>query len=421
MLHKSEFIKNIITLFSWSTIAQVIAFAAEPILSRLYDPEEFGILALYVSIASIFAIISTGRYELAVMLPKKDRESVNIIGISLIITLITTILTFVLILSFNKHICNWVNNQNILPYLYFVPLTVLLTGIYQTFNYWATRKKAFTHVALSRISQSSSNAIIAIILGIQKLSSTGLVIAYLTGQVFMNIPVLFRFIKYDKKLIKHISKQKMRKMGKTYSDFPKINTLHAFSDMLQFSFVIFLISYFFNEATLGYYSKTFRILTLPASFIGSAVSQVFYQKASNVYNQNGDLKDLVKKTMFGLSLLAFPIFAAIFLWGDDIFAFVLGDIWRTSGEFAQILSIWMYFKFIVSPVSNIPIILNKQKKMFYISMIGNAIIVISIIFGGFMQNIIAGFYLLVSTQIVYFFFFILWIIRISDIKKHPTV
>jgi O-antigen/teichoic acid export membrane protein len=158
-------------------------------------------------------------------------------------------------------------------------------------------------------------------------------------------------------------------------------------------------------------------LALPAALIGSAVSQVFYQKASAIYNEKGDLKSLVKNTMFGLSLLAFPIFAVIFIWGDAIFAFVLSDLWRTSGEYAQILSIWMFMKFIVSPVSNIPMILNRQKKMFYLSLLGNSIVVLAIVIGGVYQNILIGFYILVPSQIIYYFFFIRWIIRITSSHK----
>ena len=74
----SEYIRNTLTLVSGNTLAQLIPLLAEPVLTRLFPPEDFGLLALFISISSLFAIVATGRYELAVMLPSKDEDAVNL-------------------------------------------------------------------------------------------------------------------------------------------------------------------------------------------------------------------------------------------------------------------------------------------------------------------------------------------------------
>lgn len=91
---KSDFSRNVITLM---TIAQSIPIATSPILTRIYTPEDF---ALFIAITSILATIANGRYELAIMLPKKD--AINIFALGFIITCIMTIITFAVILIFNK-------------------------------------------------------------------------------------------------------------------------------------------------------------------------------------------------------------------------------------------------------------------------------------------------------------------------------
>ena len=83
---KSEFSKNVLTLMTGTTIAQAIPIAISPILTRIYTPEDFGVLALFVAITSIFGSIANGRYELAIMLPKKDENAINIFALGLIIT-----------------------------------------------------------------------------------------------------------------------------------------------------------------------------------------------------------------------------------------------------------------------------------------------------------------------------------------------
>jgi O-antigen/teichoic acid export membrane protein len=83
---KSEFAKNVLTLMTGTTIAQAIPIAISPILTRIYTPEDFGVFALYMSLASIISVVATGRYELAIMLPKKDDDAINIVALSTLIS-----------------------------------------------------------------------------------------------------------------------------------------------------------------------------------------------------------------------------------------------------------------------------------------------------------------------------------------------
>jgi len=69
---KSDFSKNVLVLMTGTTIAQAIPIAISPILTRLYSPEDFGVFALFVAITSVFGSVANGRYDLAIMLPKKD-------------------------------------------------------------------------------------------------------------------------------------------------------------------------------------------------------------------------------------------------------------------------------------------------------------------------------------------------------------
>ena len=139
---KSEFTRNVLTLMTGTTIAQAIPIAISPILTRIYTPEDFGIFALYISIASILSLIATGRYELAIMLPTKDKDAVNIVALSLFISFFVSFIALLIVSIFNTQITSLLGNPDISSWLYFIPLTVLFTGIYQSFNYWSNRKKS---------------------------------------------------------------------------------------------------------------------------------------------------------------------------------------------------------------------------------------------------------------------------------------
>ena len=104
--------------------------------------------------------------------------------------------------------------------------------------------------------------------------------------------------------------------------------------------------------------------------------------------------------------------------GKYIFGFVFGDNWATAGLYAQILAPWMYSKFILSPISVVPIIVNKIKVFFVYSLILNLIIPACFYFmGNLYQNF--EFILFVTSSIVFIYGFvlILWIRRITMKKS----
>ena len=83
---KSDFKKNVLTLMAGTTIAQAIPIAISPILTRLYSPEEFGLFALFLAIVSIFGVVATMRYEMAIVQPEKSEDAINLVFLSAIIS-----------------------------------------------------------------------------------------------------------------------------------------------------------------------------------------------------------------------------------------------------------------------------------------------------------------------------------------------
>src|SRR5699024_4937358 len=106
-----------------------------------YSPDDFGALALFVAISTILASIANGRYELAILLPKTDKEALSIMTLSLVISTLLSIFLFISIIIFHNPIVSIVNNRELSKWLYFIPIVVFLAGLYNSLNYYNTRKK----------------------------------------------------------------------------------------------------------------------------------------------------------------------------------------------------------------------------------------------------------------------------------------
>lgn len=87
-----------------TTVAQAIPIAITPILTRIYTPEDFGIFAIFIALVTIFGSISSARYELAVMLPKKDEDAINILALGFIIIILISLVLLLITIFFNDYL-----------------------------------------------------------------------------------------------------------------------------------------------------------------------------------------------------------------------------------------------------------------------------------------------------------------------------
>lgn len=416
LFHKylhSDFAKNTFTVFSGNVIAQVIPFLCEPVLTRIYSPEDFAVLAVYLSVANLFSIIATARYEMAIMLPKEDRKAINVLALSLIISLIVSILSFLVVWIFNTNICKILNNEEVSTYLYLVPLSVLSVSWFQVFNYWNSRKKRFRNVAVAKSVESI--ALVSGNIGLAFFKAWGLILGQIFGYISGAAVLCFAFLRRDKNHLSMISKQDMKEMAVKYQDFPKVNSIHAFGDVLKQSGEIFLLSYFYLKEQVGLYSRTLRLLFAPTAMIGTAVSQVFYQKASETFHHTGNIRKLSCKVLISLACVSLPFYAVVFLWGEDLFGWFLGENYRIAGVYGKYLTPYLFFRFITSSVSQIPLIVNKQKKSLLISWLGHSIYLSAIILGGITGDILLGFTYLSIFSSCYYLGVIVWFLKISKL------
>jgi len=342
-----------------TTIAQAIPIAISPILTRIYTPKDFGMFALYMSVASIISVVATGRYELAIMLPKKDEDAINIVALSIIISFFVSFIALLIVFFFNAQITTLLGNPQISSWLYFIPITVLLTGIYQSFNYWSNRNKQYKRLATSRVIQSGTTASSNLGMGFGGFGSSGLILGGVLGQGVATAVLGKMVWGEDKYRLKEVKRLKLFALIKRYKKLPIFNLPNALIDGVRLSGISILIAKFFTISTLGQFSLAWKMLQTPISLISSSLSQVFFQKISTAKKNN--LDSIVKKFIIKSIIIALPIFMIIYFYAVDIFILVFGENWRLAGDIASILSPWLFLSFIVSPLSQIFIILNKQE------------------------------------------------------------
>ena len=361
-LKASSFLTNIITLMTGTVIAQAIPIAISPLLTRIYSPEDFGTLAIFISISSIVAVVITARYELAIMLPKDDEEALNIMGLSFLITLlISTVLTIVVMIYGGK-ISSLLGDEDFYIWLYFIPIYTFLMGIFQIFNYWSNRKLKYKRLSKNKITRSFTTGGTNLGIGLVYPGPLGLVVGNIIAQFIATFQLVFRSLKNDKINLKTISYSGIKHSAEKYIRFPKYSIWSALLNTGSLQLPIFFLSFYFPGSIVGYYSLSQRILNMPMALLGSSVAQVYYQSASKLSSENKSLlKSTTLKLYKNMLIIGMIPTSLIIAFGDYIFGFVFGTEWIFAGDYARVISPWILLVFISSPLALLYTVLNKEK------------------------------------------------------------
>jgi O-antigen/teichoic acid export membrane protein len=362
------FLKNTLTLFSGSAIAQIIGIAFLPVLTRLFTPEEFGVFYVFVTTATILSIISTGSYETSLMLPESDKDARQLLTFSIMLSIGVTILYLLICLFLQQ----WGNvlfqTERSRLILWLIPVYSLLVGLTRIFQNWSIRSKRYNWVSTSNIIRSGSLSGMQSGFGLIQSGSFGLVAGSCLSLVF---PLWFLVKKNrnrEEKTTSSTLKQAIIR-GKEYISFPRHLMPTDLLTEVSIQSPIYVLRILFTNAIVAIYTLPQKILNQPARFIGQAVSEVYYRQASELNSQNKDLAELSFSVFKNLFILGIVPFVVTIFWGREIFSFVFSSEWEASGRIAAILSPWLLFEFAASPVSNILIIRKKLKYLFSINLL----------------------------------------------------
>lgn len=351
--------KNIATLITGNSVAQLVNLAGIPILSRIYDPVTVGLLAIYISVAAIFSVISAGRYELAIVLPEDRHEAVKIKALSQWIVISISIAAFIFLLILMDPISSLMGLEEYRRWLPAISLLIFLSGFNSILNYWYTRQKDFKIQSINKVILSSCVLGLQICLGL--FVSSGFP-SLLTG-VLLGQTIALMFLVSQQKL--DLSQQQLqvsevKKLLRKYKKMPLVNGPNALVDSMRVNGLNFLIASI-STSSLGQFNMALRGVQAPVGLIAQALSQVFLQKMAS--EKKGHLYPTVVAIIRRGLLLASVPFSILFIISPQLFPILLGPGWELSGYFAQALIPWLFLNVVTSPLASLFLVTQTQGRL----------------------------------------------------------
>lgn len=367
------FIWQVTTLLKGTVGARLIAIVGAPLLTRIYDPESFAVLALFTSLVMMAIPLASLRYEMAIVIAPDDQQARSLIALCLRISSVISISLILLAIWKGKWLAVYLGVPELSPWLYLVGLNVFVNVYFAALSQWCIRKEYYRLVAASGIVVAMATLVFSIGLGVL-FGINGLV----GGVIIGNLSALLYLV--------YMLPNEEWKVGvypadgfytlKRYKKFPLFNMPNALLDGVRQGSINGMIGKFFGSTNLGLFSYAWRIVWLPLSLIGGSISQVFFQRMARRQERGEPVLGTIWALVWRLAAITAPFFFLIHQYAPELFRFIFGPEWEAAGHMAKKLIPWLYLNLLTSPLSTIFVVWERQEYLLGLSAIylGTAIV-----------------------------------------------
>jgi O-antigen/teichoic acid export membrane protein len=373
--------RSVSILAGGTVVAQAIAFAVSPILTRLYRVEDFGYLQVFNSIVGVLLIVVAGRYEMAIPLPEDDETAVNLLGFAVCMVAAVSSLVGLLLLVAVR--IAWIDTHSgrLLPYLWLIPVCLAGAGYYQVFSFWSLRGKRFALIAQTRVVQVASRFLLQLGAALLKFGLPGLLVGETIARANGTGSFVQGFWKENRELIAKLKWQKMVTAAKRYMHFPFVLSASGLLNAATLAFPGLFLVGFFGPTVTGWFALVDRVLGIPSVLIGQSLQQVYVSEgAPLIHSDPIGLKHLFIKMIRKIYFIPFLTCTFFILFGPAVFALIFGEKWREAGEYARILAFVDIAGLLVAPIDMTLTMLEMQNWRFCWDC-GRFVLLVGVMFG----------------------------------------
>jgi O-antigen/teichoic acid export membrane protein len=369
---KDGFMRSAAVLMSGTIGAHALSAALLPVLSRLYSPEEFGLLAVLTAVVSTVAVAAAFRFDVAIALPEDSADASGLLVLGVICATGVAILMAVVVLLAPDILVRVIGQPGLASYLWMIPLCTFSVAVVSALQNWYVRGRHFKQLSAVRFVQSGSAGGVQVGGHAAGFGAVGLLLGYLATSataVMLLAPRAILAVRENRRVLEF---ERLRALAHTYRRFPQYSTWEALANVGATQIPIVLVAAFAASSEAGFIVWAMYVLQAPLSILGSAVAQVFLSEAAE-HDRRGDLRVFTLKVISGMIKAGLGPLLAIGIVAPATFGLIFGDGWQRAGALVSWMVPWFILQFIVSPVSMALHVRNRQRTALVLQVLGFAV------------------------------------------------
>ena len=367
-LLRSAGVRNFAKLLSANVVAQVIGLVVYPVLTRMYAPDDFGLLNLFLSISGVLVILATAEYQYAIVLPKEDEKAHGVLQTGGLIALCVTGIVL-LSVPFSHPIASIFKTPSLAKWYWLMPVYVLASACWILLNYYYTRHKQFGRISCYQISQSVLNAGAKVGCGYAGFLHGGLICSTVLAPVVAVLISIARSWRKGLREVLHVDKNVCKEVAKEYGNFPKYSLPRALVNNLSGSLPALLLTPFFGLTNLGFWGMAITLAFRPINMISQSLYQVLFQHVAAKVNRRETIRPMLRRFVLCGTCIASLCFVGLYVILPELTQWLLGAEWNITGHYIRVMLPWLLVNILSATTSFLIDIFQKQKISLYIEIL----------------------------------------------------
>lgn len=350
LLPRSKFGRNVGILTGGTLFAQGLMALSLPVLTRLYTPEDFAMLAVYMAILGLLTAVSCLRLNLAIPLPERDEEAINLVALSLVSAIVVTAGLALVVIADAAAAASVLGRPEMEPYLWMVPAGVFLAAAYNALQYWATRRQRFHLVTRTRMTRAVGGAGAQLGIGLANPTPFGLLFGHMLYSGLGVIGLSRAMLREDRALFSAVGRDASRAALVGYRRFPLYSVPEALFNAGGIQLPILVIASVAAGPEAGFVMLAMQVMGVPMALLGSSVAQVYLAEAPRRLRE-GTLVPFTRKAMLGLLKSGGVPLVLVGVVSPLLFPLAFGEEWTRAGLIVAWMTPWFVLQFVTSPIS----------------------------------------------------------------------
>lgn len=413
----SSTLKNIFKIGLGNVFAQGLGVLSLLFLTRLYSPDAFSGWALWQSVATLFTMIATLRFELAVVLPKEREKAASVFMVGVFSVLILTLLSIVILNLAETLLVGASFFEELHVWILWLPIYVFSFGLFRMSAMWFTREKQFGFYTLTAVALPFTQILCQIIMAqLGMRGSGGMIFGTFSGQILITVIAAVMVIAKNSRILKENSGvNKLLSAAAEYKNYPLYMTPFTLVGAVRDRIVYFFMSSYASKSLLGFYNLSFRVMNVPNTLLSASIRPVLFQKVASegVKKMEGTLVKVVRMLMTGVA----PLWVIFLFHSGTIFALVFGEPWRQAGQLGAVLSLAAVPLLLGNWMDRLFDVQGRQKLAFALELTFSAFSIMAIVFGmTVLKDAFTAIILQTIVLAVYYWFWLFTLFKVAGFE-----
>lgn len=382
--------KILLILVGGNFLAQIINALFIPVSTRLYGPEDFKELSIFVSILMIISTVGGLRFDAAIVKSKNRQEADGLLTLAVVSSLVIGAIVLLALIAIQL-----LGIYELAYYYWLLPPLIVAIVAYNSFHKISNINSKFNKLAKSRVSQA--------VLGNATLSLWGWLIGTSFG-LFLGYSLMYCagiFILYSKVQLPKVVG--LKKLFKKYVDYPKHSVTETLADVTGYQLPIALIGVYIVSNLAGYLFIAIKVMNLPITILARALSSFYVVK---IREEKENFR-LDKSIAFCLIIGLLALFSCSIIF-HEFSGLILGKDWDGFGNILFFLIPWFAMQFVTIVFNSVFYIFSAERFISRLQIITNVIRVILFV----VALIVDKDNIIMYLSLINFLFYVAWLIGI---------